>query len=52
MSAANAADDIKLAAPAAMKNFTLRIGFVLLSGEADRDASLKKLTARTMPANA
>jgi hypothetical protein len=28
MSAANAADDIKVAAPAAMRNFTLRIVFV------------------------
>src|SRR5215207_10056675 len=37
MSAANAAWDNKVAAPAAMKDLTLRIGFVLLSGEADCD---------------
>ncbi len=35
MSAANAAWDNKVAAPAAMKDLTLRMGFVLLSGEAD-----------------
>jgi hypothetical protein len=35
MSAANAAEDNKVAAPAAMKDLTLRMGFVLLSGEAD-----------------
>jgi hypothetical protein len=35
MSAASAAVDINDAAPAAMKNLTLRIGFVLLAGEAD-----------------
>jgi hypothetical protein len=36
MSAANAVDDNNSdAAPAAIKNLTLRIGFVLLSGEAD-----------------
>jgi hypothetical protein len=36
ISAANAADDNNSdAAPAAIKNLTLRIGFVLLSGEAD-----------------
>jgi hypothetical protein len=49
MSAASTADDIKVAAPAATKNLTQRIGFVLLSGEADKDASHKKLTVRTMP---
>jgi hypothetical protein len=35
MSAAYAIDDNRDAAPAATKNFTLRIGFVLLAGEAD-----------------
>jgi hypothetical protein len=35
MSAAKATDDNNDAAPAAMINLTLRIGFVLLSGEAD-----------------
>ncbi|WOH70090.1 hypothetical protein [Bradyrhizobium sp. BWA-3-5] len=35
MSAANAAEDNNVAAPAAMKDFTLRMGSVLLSGEAD-----------------
>jgi hypothetical protein len=52
MSAANAAEDIRVAAPAAMRNFTLRIVFVLLSGEADRTPHFKKLTLGTMPANA
>jgi glutamine amidotransferase-like uncharacterized protein len=35
ISAASAADDNSNAAPAAIINFTLRIGFVLLSGEAN-----------------
>jgi hypothetical protein len=35
MSAANAAVDSN-AAPAAIKNLTLRIGFFLLAGEADK----------------
>jgi hypothetical protein len=35
MSAAKAIDDNIDAAPAATKNLTLRIGFVLLSGEAE-----------------
>jgi hypothetical protein len=35
MSAANATDDNNDAAPAATRNLTLRIGFVLLAGEAD-----------------
>jgi hypothetical protein len=35
MSAANAPDDNRDAAPAAMRDLTLRIGFVLLAGEAD-----------------
>jgi hypothetical protein len=34
MSAANATDDNRDAAPAATRDLTLRIGFVLLSGEA------------------
>src|ERR1700733_8738274 len=44
MSAAKAADDNRDAAPAAIINLTLRIGFVLLSGEAD-EASHQKLTS-------
>src|SRR5206468_6731051 len=44
MSAANAPDDNSDAAPAAIRTLTLRIGFVLLSGEAD-EASHQKLTA-------
>src|SRR5258708_34230441 len=44
MSAANAPDDNRDAAPAAIMNLTLRIGFVLLSGEAD-EASHQKLTS-------
>src|SRR4030081_3687937 len=44
MSAANAADDNRDAAAAAIRNLTLRIGFVLLSGEAD-EASHQKLTS-------
>jgi hypothetical protein len=44
MSAANAVDDNRDAAPAAIRNLTLRIGFVLLSGEAD-EASHQKLTS-------
>jgi hypothetical protein len=42
MSAANAIEDNKDAAPATTKIFTLRIGFVLLAGEADGPTS--KLT--------
>src|SRR4051812_23677996 len=44
MSAANAPDESRDAAPAAIRTLTLRIGFVLLSGEAD-EASHQKLTA-------
>src|ERR1700754_3003785 len=44
MSAANAPDDNRDAAPAAIRILTLRIGFVLLSGEAD-EASHQKLTS-------
>jgi hypothetical protein len=44
MSAANAADDNRDAAAAAIRNLTLRIGFVLLSGEAN-EASRQKLTS-------
>src|SRR4051794_19878194 len=44
MSAAKAPDDSRDAAPAAIRILTLRIGFVLLSGEAD-EASHQKLTA-------
>ena len=42
MSAANAADDNRDAAPAAMRNLTLRIGFVLLAGEADNGGLTSK----------
>jgi hypothetical protein len=46
MSAANAIDDDSDAAPAATKNLTLRIGFVLLTGEADSGGPhIEKLTA-------
>jgi hypothetical protein len=46
MSAANAIDDNNDAAPAATRDITLRIGFVLLSGEADNGGpTSKKLTA-------
>src|SRR3954462_9156637 len=44
ISAANAPDESRDAAPAAIRILTLRIGFVLLSGEAD-EASHQKLTA-------
>jgi hypothetical protein len=40
MSAANATDEIKVAAAATTKDLTLRIGFVLLAGEAKMDAPL------------
>jgi hypothetical protein len=46
MSAANAIDDNRDAAPAATRNLTLRIGFVLLTGEADNGGlTSKKPTA-------
>jgi hypothetical protein len=51
MSAANAIEEIRVAAPAARRDLTLRIGFVLLAGEAIRRLTFWKLTARTMPAN-
>src|SRR5689334_291088 len=51
-SAANAAAEIRVAAPATIKNLTLRIGFVLLTGEATTEASHRKSTVRTMPAKA
>jgi hypothetical protein len=44
MSAANATDDNRDAAPAATRDLTLRIGFVLLAGEATTEASHQKLT--------
>ena len=44
MSAANAAVENRVAAPAASKDLTLRIGFVLLAGEATTEASHQKLT--------
>src|SRR5437773_245003 len=46
MSAANAADDNNVAAPAAMRNLTLRIGFVLLAGEADKTSHRKPTAGR------
>ena len=49
-SAANAADDSRDAALAATRHLTLRIGFVLLAGEADGLTS--KTHSRTMAANA
>ena len=51
MSAANAADDNRDAAPAATRDLTLRIGFVLLSGEADNGGLTSKTHGRTMPQN-
>jgi hypothetical protein len=42
MSAANAIDDNRDAAPAARTDLTLRIGFVLLSGEADNGGLTSK----------
>jgi hypothetical protein len=48
MSAANAAVDNSETAPAAMNDLTLRIGFVLLAGEAKSDAPLQKTHARTI----
>ena len=41
MSAAETADEIKVAAPAAIINLTLRICFALLSGEADSTPHMK-----------
>jgi hypothetical protein len=53
MSAANAAEDNKVAAPAAMKDLTLRMGFVLLSGEADCEKGpTSKTHGRKMALNA
>jgi hypothetical protein len=52
MSAANAADDSRDAAPAATKYLTLRIGFVLLSGEADNGGPTSKTHGLTMAAKA
>src|SRR3954469_19223319 len=46
MSAANAPDDSRVAAPAAIRNLTLRIGFVLLSGEADEASHQKPTSGR------
>jgi hypothetical protein len=42
MSAANAVVDNSDAAPAAIKNLTLRIGFVLLAGEANNQSLTSK----------
>jgi hypothetical protein len=44
MSAANATDDSRDAAPAAARDLTLRIDFVLLSGEAAAEAPRQKPT--------
>jgi hypothetical protein len=53
MSAANATDEIRVAAPAARRDLTLRIGFVLMAGGAKcRCPTFWKLTTRTMAANA
>jgi hypothetical protein len=49
MSAAKAADDNMDAAPAATIYFTLRIGFVLLSGEADSKFLTSRKLTQTMP---
>jgi hypothetical protein len=51
MSAANAAEDNKVTAPAATKVLTLRIGFVLLSGGGDCGGPTSKTHGRTMAAN-
>jgi hypothetical protein len=42
MSAANAIEENNDAAPAATRNLTLRIGFVLLAGEADNGGPTSK----------
>jgi hypothetical protein len=53
MSAANAIDEIRVAAPAASRDLTLRIGFVLMAGEAKYGRlTFWKLTTRTMASNA
>jgi hypothetical protein len=52
MSAAKAIDDSSDAAPAATRNLTLRIGFVLLAGEADNGGPTSKTHGRTMAPNA
>jgi hypothetical protein len=47
MSAANAIDEIRVAAPAARRDLTQRIGFVLMAGEAKYGGlTFWKLTAR------
>ena len=51
MYAANAAVDNKVAAPAAINDLTLRIGFVLLAGEADKKPHISKTHERTMAPN-
>jgi hypothetical protein len=51
MSAANAIEDNSDAAPAATTDFTLRMGFVLLSREAATEAPHLKTHRRTMPLN-
>src|SRR5882724_2897098 len=51
-SAASAMDDSSDAAPAAIKNFTQRIGFVLLSGEAATQGLTFETHRWTMPPNA
>src|ERR1700760_1222422 len=47
-SAANAAVD-RVTAPAAIRNLTLRIGFVLLAGEATRKPHIEKSTCGRCP---
>ena len=52
MSAANAIDEISDAAPAARRDLTLRIGFVLMAGEAKcRCLTFWKLTGGTIAPN-
>jgi len=51
MSAANATDDNSDAAPAATRNFTLRICFVLLAGEADNGGLTLETHGGTMALN-
>src|ERR1700740_3820814 len=49
MSAANAAVGNSDAAPTAINNLTLRIGFVLLASEAGKDGLTSELTAGRCP---
>jgi hypothetical protein len=52
ISAANAIDEIRDAAPAARRDLTLRIGFVLMAGEAKYERlTFWKLTGGTIAPN-